>query len=160
MVVEDSLRKTRCGQMYTNTNMDYDRNDALLAVPPDQGDAWFHPNEKISSGVALRISDVNDPIPEFRVFPYENPSLEPFETAVAGLNPVVAIKVWSAAIHAALATVYVGLTSSICSPPEDQSIYVDVDTRIQILDTMLHLPGAEKGPVCRFHRTSPRVHLT
>ena len=43
--------------------------------------------------------------PEFRVFPYENASLEPFETAVAALNPVVAVKVRSAAVHAALAEV-------------------------------------------------------
>ena len=46
-------------------------------------------------------------LPEFRVFPYENASLEPFETAVAALNPVVAVKVRSAAVHAALAEVYV-----------------------------------------------------
>jgi len=45
--------------------------------------------------------------PEFRVFPYENANLEPFETAVAALNPVVAVKVRSAAVHAALAEVYV-----------------------------------------------------
>ena len=38
----------------------------------------------------------------FRVFPYENLELEPFETAVAALNPVVAVKVRSAAVHAAL----------------------------------------------------------
>ena len=43
--------------------------------------------------------------PEFRVFPYENASLEPFESAVAALNPVVAVKVRSAAVHAALAEV-------------------------------------------------------
>jgi hypothetical protein len=42
---------------------------------------------------------------EFRVFPYENPALEPFETAVAALNPQVAVKVRSAAVHAALADV-------------------------------------------------------
>ena len=96
--------------------MDYDRNDALLhwLFRQTQGDAWFRPNEEnISSGVALRISDVNDPVPEFRVFPYENPSLEPFEAAVAGLNPVVAVKVRSAAVHAALATLYVVLVSRL-----------------------------------------------
>jgi hypothetical protein len=43
--------------------------------------------------------------PEFRVFPYENASLVPFESAVAALNPVVAVKVRSAAVHAALAEV-------------------------------------------------------
>ncbi|KAH9479118.1 hypothetical protein JR316_0007697 [Psilocybe cubensis] len=89
--------------------MDYDRNDALLhwLFRQTQGDAWFRPNEEnISSGVALRISDAaNASSPEFRVFPYENASLEPFETAVCALNPVVAVKVRSAAVHAALAEV-------------------------------------------------------
>jgi hypothetical protein len=41
--------------------------------------------------------------PEFRVFPYENETLEPFETAICALNPLVAVKVRSAAVHAALA---------------------------------------------------------
>ena len=40
--------------------------------------------------------------PEFRVFPFENANLEPFEAAVSALNPVVAVKVRSAAVHAAL----------------------------------------------------------
>jgi hypothetical protein len=106
--------------------MDYDRNDALLhwLFRQTQGDAWFRPNEEhISSGVALRVNDgtshstsalsisslfsIGPGFPEFRVFPYENANLEPFETAVAALNPVVAIKVRSAAVHAALAEVYV-----------------------------------------------------
>lgn len=42
---------------------------------------------------------------KFRVFPYELLELEPFEQAVAALNPVVAVKVRSAAVHAALADV-------------------------------------------------------
>jgi hypothetical protein len=103
--------------------MDYDRWDALLhyLFKQTQGDAWFRPDEPVSSGVALRVSDGthvgggsssggNTPTgqpsgPEFRVFPYENPALEPFETAVAALNPQVAVKVRSAAVHAALADV-------------------------------------------------------
>lgn len=138
--------------------MDYDRNDALLhwLFRQTQGDAWFRPNEEhISSGVALRISDVNglsllsvacphspstDPVPEFRVFPYENPSLEPFESAVAALNPAVAVKIRSAAVHAALAAVH----------PDDQSVYVDANTRIQIVDTMLGLPAADKEQCAAF----------
>ncbi|GLB41071.1 putative glycosyltransferase family 2 protein [Lyophyllum shimeji] len=125
--------------------MDYDRNDALLhwLFRQTQGDAWFRPNEHtISSGVALRISDVNEPTPEFRVFPYENPTLEPFETAVAALNPAVAIKIRSAAVHAALASVH----------PDDTSIYVDANTRIQIIDTMLLLPTADKEQGAAFIR--------
>jgi len=84
--------------------MDYDRWDAMLhyLFKSTQGDAWFRPQEQhVSSGVALRINDT----PEFRIFPYENIALEPFETAVAALNPTVAIKVRSAAVHAALAEV-------------------------------------------------------
>ncbi|KAG6896311.1 hypothetical protein C0992_009139 [Termitomyces sp. T32_za158] len=125
--------------------MDYDRNDALLhwLFRQTQGDAWFRPNEEhISSGVALRISDVNDPVPDFRVFPYENPTLEPFESAVAALNPAVAIKIRSAAVHAALAAVN----------PDDQSVYVDANTRIQLLDTMLALPAADKEQCAAFIR--------
>ena len=91
--------------------MDYDRNDALLhwLFRQTQGDAWFRPNEEaVSSGVALRVADAAQP--EFRVFPYETAALEPFEHAVAKLNPVVAVKARSAAIHAALSTVYVSLS--------------------------------------------------
>ncbi len=66
-----------------------------------QGDAWFKPSEEnIHSGVCLRVEPG-----KFRLFPYENRHLEPFEAAVRALNPVVAVKLRSAAIHAALATV-------------------------------------------------------
>jgi hypothetical protein len=66
-----------------------------------QGDAWFKPSEEnIASGVCLRVEPGY-----FRVFPYENPFLAPFEAAVRGLNPLVAVKVRSAAVHSALATV-------------------------------------------------------
>ncbi|PPR00631.1 hypothetical protein CVT24_005477 [Panaeolus cyanescens] len=124
--------------------MDYDRNDALLhwLFRQTQGDAWFRPNEEnISSGVALRVSD-GAGLPEFRVFPYENPTLEPFETAVAALNPLVAVKVRSAAVHAALSE----------SHPEDKSVYVDAETRIQILDSMLMLPMADREQCAAFIR--------
>ncbi|KAJ7254691.1 glycosyl transferase family group 2-domain-containing protein [Mycena haematopus] len=139
--------------------MDYDRWDALLhyLFKQTQGDAWFRPDEPVSSGVALRVRDGSHPQggssggttptgppsgPEFRVFPYENPALEPFETAVAALNPQVAVKVRSAAVHAALADV----------SPDDKNIYVDANTRIQILDTMLLLPHADKEQCAAFIR--------
>lgn len=68
-----------------------------------QGDAWFKPSEEnISAGVCIRVEPGH-----FRVFPYENPFLAPFEAAIRTLNPVVAVKVRSAAVHAALATVSV-----------------------------------------------------
>jgi len=86
--------------------MDYDRYDAILhhIFKQTQGDAWFRPNEdSLPCGVAVRVDETG----EFRVFPYENIGLEPFEMAVAALNPAVAIKVRSAAVHATLAEAYV-----------------------------------------------------
>jgi len=56
--------------------------------------------ENIHAGVCLRIQNG-----QYRVFPYENRFLEPFEAAVRVLNPVVAVKVRSAAVHVALSTV-------------------------------------------------------
>ena len=89
--------------------MDYDRYDAFLhhIFKQTQGDAWFRPNEDaITPGVALRVSDASASGPsQYRVFPYENLALEPFEAAVSVLNPAVAVKVRSAAVHAALAEV-------------------------------------------------------
>ena len=85
--------------------MDYDRYDAFLhhIFKQTQGDAWFRPNEdNIAVGVALRVDNG-----EYRVFPYENLGLEPFESAVRVLNPAVAVKVRSAAVHAAFAEVCV-----------------------------------------------------
>ena len=71
------------------------------SVSQTQGDAWFKPSEEnVYSGVCLRVD--ND---HFRVFPYDNRFLEPFEAAVRALNPVVAVKVRSAAVHAALSLV-------------------------------------------------------
>ncbi|EKM53202.1 uncharacterized protein PHACADRAFT_259384 [Phanerochaete carnosa HHB-10118-sp] len=128
--------------------MDYDRYDAFLhhIFKQTQGDAWFRPNEdNLSAGVCLRVNDgVNTAsgLPEFRVFPYENLALEPFEAAVSRLNPAVAVKVRSAAVHAALAEV----------GPDDASIYVDANTRIQILETMMDLPTADKEQSAAFIR--------
>ncbi|CCM00464.1 uncharacterized protein FIBRA_02497 [Fibroporia radiculosa] len=121
--------------------MDYDRYDAFLhhIFKQTQGDAWFRPNEdNLSAGVALRV----DNGPEFRVFPYENLALEPFEAAVSALNPAVAVKVRSAAVHAALSEV----------GPDDRSIYVDANTRIQIIETMMDLPTADKEQSAAFIR--------
>ncbi|KAF8488446.1 glycosyl transferase family group 2-domain-containing protein [Russula emetica] len=96
--------------------MDYDAYDALLhrIFRQTQGDAWFKPSaENIHAGVCLRIQTG-----QYRVFPYENRFLEPFEAAVRVLNPVVAVKVRSAAVHVALSTVNDDATA----------IYVDDDT--------------------------------
>jgi hypothetical protein len=113
--------------------MDYDGYDALLhyifkqvcvSAPthPDSlcsqfrsqtsSDAWFKPTEEnIHSGVCLRVDQGR-----FRVFPYENPYLQPFERAVRILNPVAAVKVRSAAIHAALAHACVRNSKALSEP--------------------------------------------
>ncbi|THV00850.1 hypothetical protein K435DRAFT_776315 [Dendrothele bispora CBS 962.96] len=119
--------------------MDYDRWDAFLhhLFKQTQGDAWFKPEEMVTSGVAVRVNDS-----EFRVFPYENIALEPFETALTHLNPVVAVKIRNAAVHAALAEI----------DPEETSVYVDGNTRIQVLDTMLMLSQADKEQCAAFIR--------
>ncbi|KAF8551621.1 hypothetical protein OG21DRAFT_1417653 [Imleria badia] len=122
--------------------MDYDRYDATLhwIFKQTQGDAWFRPNEDaVPPGVCLRTHDGS-----FRVFPYEVAALEPFEAAVAALNPLVAVKVRSAAVHAALAE---------CTKDEKADcIYVDANTRIQIMDTMVLLPQADKEQNAAFIR--------
>lgn len=67
-----------------------------------QVDNWFMPSEDtIATGVCLRVKTGF-----FRVFPYENPALIPFEAAVRGLNPVVAVKLRSAAVHATVCKMY------------------------------------------------------
>ncbi|KAL4063684.1 glycosyl transferase family group 2-domain-containing protein [Scleroderma yunnanense] len=122
--------------------MDYDRYDATLhwIFKQTQSDAWFRPNEDaLPAGVCLRTHDGS-----FRVFPYEVAGLEPFELAVAALNPLVAVKIRSAAVHAALAE---------CPADEKADcIYVDADTRIQVLDTMVLLSQAEKEQNAAFIR--------
>ncbi|EIW77741.1 hypothetical protein CONPUDRAFT_62202 [Coniophora puteana RWD-64-598 SS2] len=119
--------------------MDYDAYDALLhhIFKQTQGDAWFRPEENVTSGVCLRVQPGH-----FRLFPYEEEQLAPFEAAVRSLNPVVAVKLRSAAVHAALATI----TDNAIA------LYVDHDTRIQVLDTMGELPRAEKEQCGAFIR--------
>ncbi|KAJ8502366.1 hypothetical protein ONZ45_g11833 [Pleurotus djamor] len=155
--------------------MDYDRWDAVLhyLFRQTQGDAWFRPDEQhISSGVAIRISpgvpDINNPAnsipPEFRIFPYERKELEPFELAVVGLNPEVAVKELLVCVgfkdgfrergisRSGLLTLEMNMNKVYDLPAEDTSIYVDSNTRIQILDTMLHLPTADKEQCAAFIR--------
>jgi hypothetical protein len=91
----------------------------------------------MQAGVALRIE--TNPS-RFRVFPYENMSLAPFEAAVRALNPLVAVKIRSASVHAALAII--GET--------DTGFYVDPETRIQVFDTMAELPNADKDQSAAF----------
>jgi hypothetical protein len=92
-------------------------------------------DEVVATGVALRVENGF-----FRIFPYENPALIPFEAAVRRLNPVVAVKIRNAAVHAAMGRV----------GPEDTSMYIDQETRIQILDSIEQLPTAEKDQCAAF----------
>ncbi|KAA1477055.1 hypothetical protein DENSPDRAFT_867478 [Dentipellis sp. KUC8613] len=120
--------------------MDYDRYDALLhyVFKQTQGDAWFRPDAShIATGVCVR-----DEHGAYRVFPYENRALEPFERAVRAMGLVVAVKVRSAAAHAAVGEV----------GPEDASVYVDANTRIQIVETMADLPNADREQKASFVR--------
>lgn len=120
--------------------MDYDSYDAVLhwVFRSTQGDAWFKPSgENIAAGVCLRVEPGY-----FRVFPYENPYLAPFEAAVRGLNPLVAVKLRTAAVHSSLALV----------PDDATGIHLDANTRIQVLDSVSHLPTAEKEQCGAFIR--------
>ena len=70
-----------------------------------QLDNWFMPaEENVQAGVAIRVETGF-----FRVFPYENTALIPFEVAVRRLNPVVAVKIRNAAVQAAIRKMYVML---------------------------------------------------
>ncbi|KAF8547857.1 hypothetical protein OG21DRAFT_1424121 [Imleria badia] len=120
--------------------IDYDPYDALLhhVYQQTQGEAWFRPaEERIATGVCMRTETG-----QFRVFPYDFALLVPFEAAVRLLNPVVAVKIRSAAVHAAFATI----------TPNERSMYIDSDTKIQVLDTMSELPRAEKEQCAAFIR--------
>ena len=68
-----------------------------------QQDNWFMPAEETAStGVAMRVESGF-----FRVFPYENTALIPFEAAVRRLNPVVAVKIRNTAVQAAIRKMFV-----------------------------------------------------
>lgn len=121
---------------------DYDAFDAILhhIFKQTQGEAWFKPTqESVQAGVALRLE--SNP-PRFRIFPYENLRLAPFEAAVRGLNPLVAVKIRSASVHASLSFV----------SETDISIQIDSNTRIQILDNISQLPRADKEQCAAFIR--------
>ena len=128
-------------------NSDYDLWDAWLhkIYESTQQDNWFMPSEEIvSTGVAMRVEDGF-----FRVFPYENPALVPFEAAVRKLNPVVAVKMRSAAVHAALRKV----------DTNEDSVYIDQNTRIQVIESIDQLPLAEKDQCGAFIRDERSVVL-
>ncbi|KAF8967308.1 glycosyl transferase family group 2-domain-containing protein [Flammula alnicola] len=128
-------------------NADYDLWDAWLhkIYESTQQENWFMPvEETVSTGVAMRVENGF-----FRVFPYENPALIPFEAAVRRLNPVVAVKIRNTAVQAAIRQI----------GPNDNCLYIDSNTRIQILDTIDLLPQAEKDQCAAFIRDERSVVL-
>ncbi|KDR73818.1 hypothetical protein GALMADRAFT_251646 [Galerina marginata CBS 339.88] len=134
-------------QAVTVYNADYDLWDAWLhkIYESTQQENWFMPlEETVSTGVAMRVENGF-----FRVFPYENPALIPFEAAVRKLNPVVAVKIRNTAVQAAIRKI----------GPNDDCLYIDVNTRIQILDTIDLLPSAEKDQCGAFIRDERAVVL-
>lgn len=74
-------------------------NDARCSVDfSSQASNWIKADgESATTGVCLRVDDGL-----YRVFPYENESLVPFEAAVRALNPAVGVKLRTAAVQAAL----------------------------------------------------------
>jgi cellulose synthase/poly-beta-1,6-N-acetylglucosamine synthase-like glycosyltransferase len=126
---------------------DYDAYDAILhhLFKVTQGDAWFKStHDSLSAGVCLRVESGAGKSggSHFRVFPYENLNLVPFEQAVRVLNPVVAVKVRSAAVHSALSLI----------TEDADAIHIDTNTRIQVIDTMSDLPQADKEQCGAFIR--------
>jgi len=73
--------------------------------------------ETVATGVAMRVENGF-----FRVFPYENPALIPFEAAVRKLNPVVAVKIRNTSVQAAIRKMYV-LYSQECCACVDSFLY-------------------------------------
>lgn len=78
-----------------------DAYDAILQHIYTQTQTYSFYNGSHSTGVSLRIDQAAS---TFRTFPYNDPSLATFETAVVGLNPEVAIKLRSATVQAAVLT--------------------------------------------------------
>ncbi|KAF9532825.1 glycosyl transferase family group 2-domain-containing protein [Crepidotus variabilis] len=128
-------------------NSDYDLWDAWLhkIYETTQQENWFMPvEETVATGVAMRVENGF-----FRVFPYENPALVPFEAAVRKLNPVVAVKIRNTSVQAAIRKI----------APGDNCLYIDSNTRIQILDSIDQLPMAEKDQCGAFIRDERSVVL-
>ncbi|KAF7430553.1 hypothetical protein PC9H_006261 [Pleurotus ostreatus] len=116
-----------------------DAYDAILQHIYTQTQTYSFFNGSHSTGVSLRIDQAAS---TFRTFPYNDPSLAAFETAVIGLNPEVAIKLRSATVQAAVLTLR----------PNQNSLFIDAEFRIQVIDTVAELPHVEKGQGAAFVR--------
>ncbi|KZV89656.1 hypothetical protein EXIGLDRAFT_740933 [Exidia glandulosa HHB12029] len=116
--------------------MEYDAYDALLhhIYKQTQNDATA--KSSATTGVCLRLAPRH-----FRTFP-DTPLLGPFAAAVQVLNPEVAVSVCTASVHAALGRVALDATS----------LFIDAETRIQIIRNMSELARAVKGQGAAFVR--------
>ena len=97
-----SATSTRSGGASSSDIVEYDAYDAILhhIYNQVQGDTLSRRlGEVPPTGVCIRIQPGY-----FRNFPYNEPRLLPFEVAVRALNPVVAVKIFSAAITTAIST--------------------------------------------------------
>ena len=120
-----------------------------------QGDAWFKPSEEnVHAGVCLQIYSGSS-----RLFPYDNVYLELFEAAVQILNPVVTVKIHSAAIHAALATVYVSPLSPDRLASSDASGAAGNQTRMPSTSTTGHASRSWTRSPSLGLRTLPEIVL-
>lgn len=131
---------------------DYDLFDAWLhkIYETTQQENWFMPPEEtLATGVVMRVEDSsgNGEGPLFRVFPYENALLVPFEEAVRKLNPVVAVKIKNAGVIAAIRGAYVLLLFFLSL----SSSFYQWSRRHMPLHRFQH-----SHPNTRHHRPTPR----
>jgi hypothetical protein len=85
--------------------------------------------------------------------------IKEWESAIATLNPEVAIKITSRVVQAIMARWWVRWAATtqllwywLCSPENAIEITLDTNTRIQILDELSHLAGARKHQFAAFCR--------
>ena len=90
--------------------------------------------ETVATGVAMRVENGF-----FRVFPYENPALIPFEAAVRRLNPVVAVKIRNTAVQAAIRKMFVVFFLMHIFFGDLTEIFFSVDQTITAFTLMLIL---------------------
>ncbi|KAH7103336.1 glycosyl transferase family group 2-domain-containing protein [Auriculariales sp. MPI-PUGE-AT-0066] len=88
------------------------------------------------TGVCLRVESYS-----FRTYP-ETEALDSFTTAVRSLNPEVAVKVRTSSVQVALSR----------SRPDATEVFIDEETRIQIIPSIVDLARAIKGQGAAFIR--------
>ncbi|KZV93948.1 hypothetical protein EXIGLDRAFT_835361 [Exidia glandulosa HHB12029] len=122
-------------------DIDWDAYDAMLQhiytqVQSGHNDL-LHDGDTVPTGVIMRMENE-----EYRRYPPGSPFLDSFQRAVHGLRAVIAIKVHNASVSAALSLI----------GPNEYSMFVGRDTRVQILDTLGDLPLADREQCAAFIR--------